>query len=73
VAGRARGDRPDGRIGEFYGPDSILAGRPRLASAPRSSARAAFGARLWSEAEERSGIRFEVRAGAVIASVVSAA
>lgn len=51
---------PAARSGDYFGPDGVLAGRPRVVRAVRSSARADFGARLWAEAEARSGIGFEI-------------
>lgn len=46
--------------GQFYGPDGVLAGRPVRIRPARSSARPAFGAALWAEAERRAGVTFAV-------------
>ena len=49
---------PDAVSGEFFGPRGILAGKPVPAHAVRSRASPAFGARLWADAEEKTGIHF---------------
>ncbi|HXR44662.1 MAG TPA: SDR family NAD(P)-dependent oxidoreductase, partial [Pseudolysinimonas sp.] len=51
---------PDAESGEYYGPSGRLAGRPILTTPVASSPDPAFGAALWTEAEELSGVRFEV-------------
>jgi NAD(P)-dependent dehydrogenase (short-subunit alcohol dehydrogenase family) len=49
---------PDAESGQFYGPSRLLAGPPVLQTPVRSSASAAFGAHLWADAQERTGIHF---------------
>jgi len=46
--------------GQYYGPSGLLAGSPVLVRPVRTSERPELGAALWSDAERRSGIRFEV-------------
>lgn len=49
---------PSAASGEFYGPSRRLTGPPVLAAPVASSWDPGFGARLWSLAEERTGVRF---------------
>jgi len=51
---------PDAESGEYYGPARRLSGLPVLTAPVASSPDPAFGAALWAEAEELSGVRFEV-------------
>lgn len=53
---------PDAESGEFYGPRDLLGlrGSPVVQSPVASSASPEFGARLWSLAEEWSGVTFSV-------------
>lgn len=53
---------PDASSGEFYGPRDVLGmrGTPVVQAPVTSSAAPEFGAKLWSLAEEWSGIRFGV-------------
>lgn len=51
---------PDAANGTFFGPRWGLAGRPVPTRAVASSADPAFGAALWADAEEKTGIRFPV-------------
>ena len=52
---------PDAVSGQYYGPSRRLAGRPVLTHPAASSASPAFGARLWADAERRTGIPFPSR------------
>ncbi|WP_168200362.1 SDR family NAD(P)-dependent oxidoreductase [Protaetiibacter larvae] len=49
---------PDAASGTFFGPSRQLAGRPVPVTPVASSASPAFGAALWANAEQKSGIRF---------------
>ncbi len=49
---------PDAESGQFFGPSRLLAGPPVLTTAVSSSASTAFGARLWADSQERTGIHF---------------
>ena len=51
---------PDATSGQYYGPSRRLAGKPVLTHPAASSASPAFGARLWADAERRTGIPFSV-------------
>ncbi len=51
---------PDATNGDYLGPRWMLRGAPVLTSPVASSADPAFGAALWADAEERTGIRFAV-------------
>jgi NAD(P)-dependent dehydrogenase (short-subunit alcohol dehydrogenase family) len=58
---RAAAD-PEAESGEFYGPGAMfgMRGTPSVQAPVTSSAHPAFGGRLWSLAEQWSGVRFEV-------------
>lgn len=51
---------PDAVNGMYFGPSRMLAGRPVPVRAVASSADPAFGAALWADAEQKTGIRFPV-------------
>ena len=51
---------PDAVNGMYFGPSRMLAGRPVPVHAVASSADPAFGAALWADAEQKTGIRFPV-------------
>ncbi|MFT4285363.1 MAG: SDR family NAD(P)-dependent oxidoreductase [Protaetiibacter sp.] len=51
---------PDAENGMYFGPSRRLAGPPVLTTPVASSADPAFGAALWTDAEQRTGIRFPV-------------
>jgi hypothetical protein len=46
--------------GMFFGPSRELAGPPVPTKPVASSADAAFGAALWADAEQKTGIRFPI-------------
>lgn len=51
---------PSAQSGEYYGPSGLLAGKPVLVKPVASSAAPDFGARLWADAEEKSGAEFRI-------------
>jgi NAD(P)-dependent dehydrogenase (short-subunit alcohol dehydrogenase family) len=51
---------PNAVNGMYFGPSRMLAGRPVPVRAVASSAAPAFGAALWADAEQKTGIRFPV-------------
>jgi NAD(P)-dependent dehydrogenase (short-subunit alcohol dehydrogenase family) len=51
---------PGARGGEFYGPKRNVSGRPVVIDPVAQSADPAFGAEFWRQAEEATGIRFDV-------------
>lgn len=51
---------PDAVNGMYFGPSRMLAGRPVPVQPVASSAAPAFGAALWADAEQKTGMRFPI-------------